>query len=175
MQKQLWRVSLVGTLLVLLIVGVSHRIRAGSFEVCSYADETPETGGCRGCWVIQTSEGATDSTGMPWTLSLQGSCVKQSGDGVCQSVWSSSIPSPACYGETTTCGNETKYYLSSMQTAEPGPNCGLELPNTNTISQADAWLNANTNATAWNVVGVTNCTKSYWKVEDRTSNVNCSM
>lgn len=172
MQRRVWKASVVGVLFAMLVIGVSHHIRAGTYTPCGFF--VPGSGGCTGCWIVETSEGATSAM-IPVTLSLQARCVNQTLDGICVHTWSSAIPSPGCYEETASCGSDTRYYISVGTTPGTGTECGdTALPeNVTSFGDVSAWQAANTNATAWNGVGVFTCNKSYLSMIDQSSQANC--
>lgn len=173
MQKRFWKVTLVGTLCTMLIIGVSHCIRAGSYVPCGFSFPNGAKA-CGGCWVVETSEGASSGL-IPITLSLQARCANPTFDGICMHTWSSAIPSPGCYEETTSCGSDTRYYICIGTIPGTDPECGVTALPEGLTTPADVYYFqlAFTNATAWNGVGVFSCNKSYLSIIDQWSQANC--
>lgn len=164
LQRWLLTLAIMGMLGSLLAVG-SGVLFAGSYEPCAIADQGQPAGGCTGCFII-----SEDTNGMD-TVYFQGSCTTYLGDGQCPSTYWGTIPSPGCYGETTSCGSGTKYFVTSDNQPANGPTCGLYLGDTiNTVSQY-CYDNELTQVSS---TGQLNCLANYWKVIDQTSTVNCS-
>lgn len=173
MRNSLAKLAVIPVLFAALVFGMWRYTSAGTTEFCAYAGGD-HGGGCNGCWVVATGT----EEALFWTV--QAKCLNNTGDSVCFDTWWSAIPSPGCYRETISCGNQVRLYLVQGTETSGSGACSGQFIGT-TLSEANDAVDNRFGAGRFNNWVLIadwriweSCLKEYSPTSDVMTGANCT-